>query len=92
MSAPDISPCQCGSRLAPTLRDSSGSVESVAFSTLGVWVACPLCEMAGPRTWVCLDGDFPDAELAEAQAESARDWNRIAAAVSTIHHLTQGVA
>lgn len=86
MSAPDLNPCLCGARLAPRLTESLSGFGS--FS-LGVWVMCPTCDMAGPRTFACLESDIDcEREILEAQAEAARTWNRIMAACSTLDHLT----
>jgi hypothetical protein len=48
-----------------------------------------MCQMAGPRTYICLDGPGVDHEFDTAQDDAIRAWNRIAAACSTIDHLTQ---
>ena len=89
MNAPDLNPCPCcDTRLAPVLTDTANDQHRMSF---GVWVMCPGCEMAGPRTWLAF-AELGDLELADAQAEAARRWNAIAASVSTIEHLLMEVA
>jgi len=82
VSAPDLNPCACcRTSMAPTLTDTATSGgRRLAF---GVWVMCPSCEAAGPRTWVAFE-DLEEAEMAAAQSAAAQAWNRIQAAVRTV--------
>lgn len=83
MTTPDIASCHCGSGLDPDIREDSNN----AFS-FGVWVECPTCRHASPRTWICFEQADCELELVAAQTEAIRAWNRIQAAVTTLNHLT----
>lgn len=72
MSAPLVNcPC-CDTQREPIECDN---VNATGRNSVALWIACPSCEMAGPKTWITLDelADEREHELAKTEARDAWD-------------------